>query len=213
MKKTFLISLFLLFTSSVFAVSIPGGGLGTGDDFSDNYFYFEGIGLRSMDQVGHSPFKPGTTGEIAETWQGTWDETGGGGKSAVEAMGEMSPSDYLTANFDEFNHRVWKPSSYDLPDGTTMPPYYKSTFDQIVEEITAECIGKGGGELDCKNYAVDVYNLALPYFAYNVNPETEPSFIGYFMAPVSTDVALMAMFAGAYLAFALWRKKRSVAKI
>lgn len=210
MKKTFLISLFLLFTSSVFAVSIPGGGLGTGDDFSDNYFYFEGIGLRSMDQVGHSPFVSGTTGEIAETWQGTWDTTGGGGQSAVEAMG-MSPSAYLTANFDKFDHREWNPSSYDLPDGTPIPPGYQGTFDQIVAEITAECTQKGGDELDCQNYAVDVYNLALPDFAYFT--EANPSFIGYFMAPVSTDVALMAMFAGAYLAFALWRKKRSVAKI
>lgn len=211
MKKTFLISLFLLFTSSVFAVSIPGGGLGTGDDFSDNYFYFEGIGLRSMDQVGNNPFVSGTTGEIAETWQGTWDETGGGGKSAVEAMGELSPSEYLTANFVEYNHREWYPSSYDLPDGTVIPPG-RSTFDQIVADITAECIGNGGAELDCKNYAVDVYNLALPYFDYTLSP-VSPSFIGYFMAPVSTDVALMALFAGAYLAFALWRKKRSVAKI
>lgn len=210
MKKTFLISLFLLFTSSVFAVSIPGGGLGTEDNFSDNYFYFEGIGLRSMDQVGNSPFVPGTTGEIAETWKGTWDTTGGGGKSAVEAMG-MSPSAYLAANFDKFNHHKWNPSSYDIPDGTSIPPGYQSTFDQIVADITKECTGNGGGELDCQNYAVDVYNLALPYFAYYQG--ANPSFIGYFMAPVSTDVALMAMFAGAYLAFALWRKKRSVAKI
>lgn len=210
MKKTFLISLFLLFTSSVFAVSIPGGGLGTEDNFSDNYFYFEGIGLRSMDQVGNSPFVPGTTGEIAETWEGTWDTTGGGGKSAVEAMG-MSPSAYLAANFDKFNHHKWNPSSYDIPDGTSIPPGYQSTFDQIVADITKECTGNGGGELDCQNYAVDVYNLALPYFAYYQG--ANPSFIGYFMAPVSTDVALMAMFAGAYLAFALWRKKRSVAKI
>lgn len=210
MKKTFLISLFLLFTSSVFAVSIPGGGLGTEDNFSDNYFYFEGIGLRSMDQVGNSPFVPGTTGEIAETWKGTWDTTGGGGKSAVEAMG-MSPSAYLAANFDKFNHHKWNPSSYDIPDGTSIPPGYQSTFDQIVADITKECTGNEGGELDCQNYAVDVYNLALPYFAYYQG--ANPSFIGYFMAPVSTDVALMAMFAGAYLAFALWRKKRSVAKI
>lgn len=210
MKKTFLISLFLLFTSSVFAVSIPGGGLGTEDNFSDNYFYFEGIGLRSMDQVGNSPFVPGTTGEIAETWEGTWDTTGGGGKSAVEAMG-MSPSAYLAANFDKFNHHKWNPSSYDIPDGTSIPPGYQSTFDQIVADITKECTGNGGGELDCQNYAVDVYNLALPYFAYYQG--ANPSFIGYFMAPVSTDVALMALFAGAYLAFALWRKKRSVAKI
>lgn len=210
MKKTFLISLFLLFTSSVFAVSIPGGGLGTGDNFSDNYFYFEGIGLRSMDQVGNSPFVPGTTGEIAETWQGSWDTTGGGGKSAVDAMGK-SPSAYLTANFDKFNHHVWYPSSYDIPDGTPIPPDYQSTFDQIVADITAECTQNEGDELDCQNYAVDVYNLALPYFAYSVGQN--PSFIGYFMAPVSTDVALMAIFAGAYLAFALWRKKRSMAKI
>lgn len=211
MKKTFLISLFLLFTSSVFAVSIPGGGLGTEDNFSDNYFYFEGIGLRSMDQVGHSPFKPGTTGEIAETWEGTWDTTGGGGTSAVNAMGEMSPSAYLAANLNKFNHHEWYPSSYDIPDGTLIPPGYQSTFDQIVADITAECTGNGGDELDCQNYAVDVYNLALPYFAYSQGQN--PSFIGYFMAPVSTDVALMAMFAGAYLAFALWRKKRSMAKI
>lgn len=210
MKKTFLISLFLLFTSSVFAVSIPGGGLGTGDDFSDNYFYFEGIGLRSMDQVGHSPFVPGTTGEIAETWQGTWD-TSGGGQSAVEAMGGMSPSEYWSNNRTKYDGLEWYPSSYDLPDGTVIPPG-RSTFDQIVADITAECIGNGGAELDCRNYAVDVYNLALPYFDYTLSP-VSPSFIGYFMAPVSTDVALMALFAGAYLAFALWRKKRSVAKI
>lgn len=206
MKKTFLISLFLLFTSSVFAVSIPGGGLGTEDNFSDNYFYFEGIGLRSMDQVGNSPFVPGTTGVIAETWEGTWDSTGGGGKSAVDAM-EMSPLDYSK----KYGHQDWYPSSYDLPDGTPIPPDYQSTFDQIVADVTAECTAKGGDELDCKNYAVDVYNLALPYFDYSV--DQNPSFIGYFMAPVSTDVALMAMFAGAYLAFALWRKKRSMAKI
>lgn len=208
MKKTFLMSLFLLFTSSVFAVSIPGGGLGTEDNFSDNYFYFEGIGLRSMDQVGNSPFKPGTTGEIAETWEGTWDTTGGGGTSAVEAMG-MSPLDYSK----KYAGDNWYPSSYDLPDGTPMPPGRQGTFEQIVAEITAECIGKRGDELDCQNYAVDVYNLALPYFDYSLDPDLNPSFIGYFMAPVSTDVALMAMFAGAYLAFALWRKKRSMAKI
>lgn len=212
MKKTFLISLFLLFTSSVFAVSIPGGGLGTGDDFSDNYFYFEGIGLRSMDQVGNNPFVSGTTGEIAETWQGFWHTTGGGGQTAVEAMGGLSPSAYLAANSSKFDHREWYPSSYDIPDGTDIPSDYQSTFNQIVAEITAECIQKGGDELDCQNYAVDVYNLALPHFDYTVSP-VSPSFIGYFMAPVSTDVALMALFAGAYLAFALWRKKRSVAKI
>lgn len=208
MKKTFLISLFLLFTSSVFAVSIPGGGLGTEDNFSDNYFYFEGIGLRSMDQVGNSPFVSGTTGEIAEEWEGTWDSTGGGGKSAVKAMG-MSPLDY----YKKYDHQDWYPSSYDLPDGTPIPPDYQSTFDQIVAEITAECTANGGDMLDCQNYAVDVYNLALPHFDYTLDPELKPSFIGYFMAPVSTDVALMAMFAGAYLAFALWRKKRSMAKI
>lgn len=208
MKKTFLISLFLLFTSSVFAVSIPGGGLGTEDNFSDNYFYFEGIGLRSMDQVGNSPFVSGTTGEIAETWQGTWDELTGD-DSAVKAMGGMSPLDYSKKYADD----KWSPSSYDLPDGTPIPSEYQGTFEQIVAEITAECIRNGGDELDCQNYAVDVYNLALPYFDYSLDPDLNPSFIGYFMAPVSTDVALMAMFAGAYLAFALWRKKRSVAKI
>lgn len=193
MKKTFLISLFLLFTSSVFAVSIPGGGLGTEDNLSDNYFYFEGIGLRSAEQVGQEASKD-------NLWEGTWDETGEGRGSAVNAMG-MSPALYAQNNWKRWG-------------GGTGDEYYTSdTYDDLVSDVVSECTVKGGDLLDCQNYAVDVYNIAIGQYYETQLGITKPTYKDYFAAPVSTDVALMALFAGAYLAFALWRKKRSVAKI
>lgn len=193
MKKTFLISLFLLFTSSVFAVSIPGGGLGTEEYSSDDYFYFDGFGLRSAEQVGQE------AGED-NLWEGTWDETGEGRGSAVAAM-EMSPALYA-----EKNWKLWGV-------GTGNVHYSPNIFDRLVSDVVRECTGKGGNLLDCKNYAVDVYNIAIgEYYETQLSP-TKPTYEDYYAAPVSTDVALMAMFAGAYLAFALWRKKRSMAKI
>lgn len=194
MKKTFLISLFLLFTSSVFAVSIPGGGLGTEDNLSDNYFYFEGIGLRSAEQVGQEASED-------NLWEGTWDETGEGRGSAVMAMG-ISPDQYAQENW-----KRWGVGTGDV--------YYspETTYDGLVSDVVSECTDKGGELLDCKNYAVDVYNIAIGKYYETQLGLSEPTYKGYYAAPVSTDVALMAMFAGAYLAFALWRKKRSVAKI
>lgn len=192
MKKTFLISLFLLFTSSVFAVSIPGGGLGTEEYSSDDYFYFDGFGLRSAEQVGQE------AGED-NPWEGTWDDTGGGG-TAVEAMG-MSPARYAEDNWKRWG--VGPGDEY----------YSPSIFESLVSDVEVECTGKGGDLLDCKNYAVDVYNIAIGEYYKTQLGVTKPTYEKYFAAPVSTDVALMAMFAGAYLAFALWRKKRSMAKI
>lgn len=194
MKKTFLISLFLLFTASVFAVSIPGGGLGTEEHVSDDYFYFDGFGLRSAEQVGQEASED-------NLWEGTWDETGEGRGSAVEAM-EKSPAEYA-----EENWKRWGVGTGDI----YYSPY--TTYDGLVSDVVSECTGKGGDLLDCKNYAVDVYNIAIgKYYETQLSP-TKPTYEDYFAAPVSTDVALMAMFAGAYLAFALWRKKRSMAKI
>lgn len=196
MKKTFLISLFLLFTSSVFAVSIPGGGLGTEDNFSDNYFYFEGIGLRSLDQVGHLVYGDPTSPDPTETWQGTWSNISDD-FSAEKVMG-MTPEKYVQDYCTDKNNK-WK----------------DETREALLVGVQNECMKRGGEEEPCYNYAVDVYNLALTsgYFQYVLESGPPPIFIGYYPAPVSTDVALMAMFAGAYLAFALWRKKRSVAKI
>lgn len=194
MKKTFLISLFLLFTSSVFAVSIPGGGLGTEDNFSDNYFYFEGFGLRSAEQVGDE------AGED-NPWKGTWDATGEGRGTAVEAMG-MSPDRYAYEN--------WKRWGVEIGGDVYYTP---NIFDSLVSDVVGECTYNGGDLLDCKNYAVDVYNIAIGQYYETDLGRPKPTYKDYFAAPVSTDVALMAMFAGAYLAFALWRKKRSVAKI
>lgn len=187
MKKTFLISLFLLFTSSVFAVSIPGGGLGT-EALLPSASYSEGDfitlpvsgNFRSSDQNSY----PGDG-----AWEGTWNETYGK-TSAVAAMG-MPPAEYVSINY----------------------PYNSTyvSFDGVLAAILGPCESGEGDYYDCYNYAVDVYNLALVNFNIPLGPEYD--FVHYLMAPVSTDVALMAMFAGAYLAFALWRKKRSIAKI
>ena len=187
MKKTFLISLFLLFTSSVFAVSIPGGGLGT-EALLPSASYSEGDfitlpvsgNFRSSDQNSY----PGDG-----AWEGTWNETYGK-TSAVAAMG-MPPAEYVSINY----------------------PYNSAyvSFDGVLAAILGPCESGEGDYYDCYNYAVDVYNLALVNFNIPLGPEYD--FVHYLMAPVSTDVALMAMFAGAYLAFALWRKKRSMAKI
>lgn len=194
MKKTFLISLFLLFTSSVFAVSIPGGGLGTEEHVSDDYFYFDGFGLRSAEQVGQEASKD-------NLWEGTWDETPGGGGTAVAAM-KKTPAEYAQENW-----KRWGVGTGDV--------FYSSetTYDGLVSDVVGECTDKGGDLLDCKNYAVDVYNIAIGKYYETQLGSSKPTYEDYFAAPVSTDVALMAMFAGAYLAFALWRKKRSVAKI
>lgn len=196
MKKTFLISLFLLFTSSVFAVSIPGGGLGTEDNFSDNYFYFEGFGLRSLDQVGHLVYGDPTSPNPTESWQGTWSDISDD-FSAEQAMG-MTPMQYVQYYCTDKNNQ-----------------WTEATREALLVRVQNDCMSKGGRVEPCYNYAVDVYNLALTsgYFQYGVGSDPPPRFIGYYPAPVSTDVALMAMFAGAYLAFALWRKKRSMAKI
>lgn len=194
MKKTFLISLFLLFTSSVFAVSIPGGGLGTEEYSSDDYFYFDGFGLRSAEQVGQE------AGED-NLWEGTWDETGEGRGSAVAAM-EMSPALYAEKN--------WK--RWGAEEGGDVY-YTPDIFGSLVSDVVGECTDNGGDLLDCKNYAVDVYNIAIGQYYETQLGVPKPTYEKYFAAPVSTDVALMAMFAGAYLAFALWRKKRSMAKI
>lgn len=193
MKKDFLISLFLLFTSSVFAVSIPGGGLGTEEYASDDFFYFDGFGLRSAEQVGQVASKD-------NPWEGTWDTTGGGGTSAVMAMG-MPPAQYAQDN--------WKRWGV----GTGDVYYSPNIFDRLVSDVVSECTDNGGDLLDCQNYAVDVYNIAIGQYYETQLGITKPTYEDYFAAPVSTDVALMALFAGAYLAFALWRKKRSVAKI
>lgn len=195
MKKTFLISLFLLFTSSVFAVSIPGGGLGTEDNFSDNYFYFEGFGLRSLDQVGHPIFGDPTSADPTEYWQDTWSVISGD-NSAEQVMGK-TPAQYVK-DYCTDKKNQWT----------------EATREALFVGVQNECMLRDGGVEPCYNYAVDVYNLALTsgYFDYGLGIDS-PRFIGYYQAPVSTDVALMAMFAGAYLAFALWRKKRSVAKI
>ena len=199
MKKTFLISLFLLFTSSVFAVSIPGGGLGTEGSSFDSY-YSDGIGLRSMEQVNGEPIPD----PVHTVWEGTWDSTGGGGKSAVDVMGD--PAQYAEDHYMDWSN-PYDPGTWIKGSSPTFP----STYERCYEAVFSDCTAKGGKLLDCQNYAVDVYNISLQHYHYNQNQE--PTFIGYFGAPVSTDVALMAMFAGAYLAFALWRKKRSVAKI
>lgn len=186
MKKTFLISLFLLFTSSVFAVSIPGGGLGT-EALLPSASYSEGDfitlpvsgNFRSSDQN----IYPGDG-----AWKGTWDETYGK-TSAVDAM-KMTPDEYVSRNY----------------------PYNSTyvSFDEVLAAILGPCESQRGDYYDCYNYAVDVYNIALANWSL---PMGSLEFVHYLKAPVSTDVALMAMFAGAYLAFALWRKKRSMAKI
>lgn len=195
MKKTFLISLFLLFTSSVFAVSIPGGGLGTEEYASDDFFYFDGFGLRSAEQVGEEASED-------NPWEGFWHTTGGGGVSAVTAMGGISPDQYAEKNWKRWG--VGTGNIYYAP---------KTTYDGLVSDVVGECTDKGGELLDCQNYAVDVYNIAIGKYYETQLGLSDPTYKGYYGAPVSTDVALMAMFAGAYLAFALWRKKRSMAKI
>lgn len=67
-------------------------------------------------------------------------------------------------------------------------------------EVMTECRSKGCSLGDAEAYATE-FRVAT---GFGLGDQT---------APVSTDVALMALFAGAYLAFALWRKKRSMAKI
>lgn len=67
--------------------------------------------------------------------------------------------------------------------------------------LMRDCLDCGCEHSECLAYSTDFYSSVE---AITGNPH---------LAPVSTDVALMALFAGAYLAFALWRKKRSVAKI
>lgn len=186
MKKTFLISLFLLFTSSVFAVSIPGGGLPS-EALLPSASYSEGDfitlpvsgNFRSSDQNSY----PGDG-----AWEGTWNETYGK-TSAVVAMGK-TPEEYVSINY----------------------PYNSTyvSFEGVLAAILGPCESGEGDYYDCYNYAVDVYNLALANWSLSLG---DLDFVHYLMALVSTDVALMAMFAGAYLAFALWRKKRSMAKI
>lgn len=194
MKKTFLISLFLLFTSSVFAVSIPGGGLGTEDNFSDNYFYFEGFGLRSLDQVGHPIFGDQTSADPTEYWQGKWSEISND-NSAEQVMGR-TPEQYVQDYCTDKNNG-WK----------------DATRKALFEGVQNECMSKGGRVEPCYNYAVDVYNLALTsgYFQYGIG--SNPTFIGYYQVPVSTDITFMALMLAAYLGFAAYRKKRSMAKI
>lgn len=187
MKKTFLISLFLLFTSSVFAVSIPGGGLGTEEYASDDFFYFDGFGLRSAEQVGQVASKD-------NPWEGTWDTTGGGGTSAVRAMGK-SPAQYAQDN--------WKRWGV----GTGDVYYSPNIFDRLVSDVVGECTDKDGDLLDCQNYAVDVYNIAIGQYYETQLGITKPTYEDYFAAPVSTDVLFMALLAAAYVAFAAWQKK------
>ena len=68
-------------------------------------------------------------------------------------------------------------------------------------DLMRDCLNSDCPQSECWAYSTDFFNSVE---AITGNPH---------LAPVSTDVALMAMFAGAYLAFALWRKKRSMAKI
>lgn len=67
--------------------------------------------------------------------------------------------------------------------------------------LMRKCLSYDCDQIECLAYSADFFSSVE---AITGNPH---------LAPVSTDVALMALFAGAYLAFALWRKKRSVAKI
>lgn len=187
MKKTFLISLFLLFTSSVFAVSIPGGGLGTEGSSFDSY-YSEGFGLRSMDQIGESIFQDPDSPSPSEQWQGTWSDISGD-FSAQRAMG-MSPAEYVEAFCTDKNYGFTDDNRSDL-----------------ILRVQNECMGKGADLEPCYNYAIDVYNLALTseYFSYGLGDDVR--FEGYLQAPVSTDVLFMALLAAAYVAFAAWQKK------
>lgn len=68
-------------------------------------------------------------------------------------------------------------------------------------ELMRDCLNSGCERSECFAYSTDFFNSVELITG---NPH---------LAPVSTDVALMALFAGAYLAFAVWRKKRSMAKI
>lgn len=194
MKKTFLISLFLLFTSSVFAVSIPGGGLGTEEHVSDDYFYLPGAGnFRSQEQANTVYDNPDNL------WEGTWGTTGGGSDVAEAAMGD--PLQYVKDNH----------TKYELtPVGTYSEHLYG---EYLLTTVTQECVNKVGSEyyLDCQNYAVDVYNLMFQVA--HIDLSEDHYFRGYFSVPVSTDITFMALMLAAYLGFAAYRKKRSVAKI
>lgn len=195
MKKTFLISLFLLFTSSVFAVSIPGGGLGTEGNIPDNnYYYSEGFGLRSLDQIGDPVYGDPTSPDPTEYWQGTWSDISGD-FSAEQVMG-MTPAEYVQKYCTDKNNN-----------------WTDATRDALLVGVQNECMSNGGGVEPCYNYAVDVYNLALTsgYFQYGVGHS--PTFIGYYQVPVSTDITFLALMLAAYLGFAAYRKNRSVAKI
>lgn len=187
MKKTFLISLFLLFTSSVFAVSIPGGGLGTEGNPFDAY-YSDGIGLRSLDQIGEPIFQDPNSTDPSEQWEGTWSDISGD-VSAQTAMG-MPPAEYVAANCTDNKISFTKDNEHNL-----------------LSSVQNECMANGAKLEPCYNYAVDVYNLALTsgYFDYGLGDD--PSFMGYLPAPVSTDILFMALLAAAYVAFAAWQKK------
>lgn len=187
MKKTFLISLFLLFTSSVFAVSIPGGGLGTEGNSFDTY-YSDGIGLRSLDQIGESIFQDPGSPDPSEQWKGTWSYISGD-VSAETAM-EMTPAEYVEANCTD--NKI---------------SFTKVNEANLLSSVQNECMAKGAKREPCYNYAVDVYNLALTsgYFDYGIGDDAR--FKGYLQAPVSTDVLFMALLAAAYVAFAAWQKK------
>ena len=195
MKKTFLISLFLLFTSSVFAVSIPGGGLGAEGNIPDNnYYYSEGFGLRSLDQVGDEVYGDPTSPDPTEYWQGTWPDISDD-SSAEQVMG-MPPARYVEEYCTNKNNS-----------------WTDATREALLVGVQNECMSKGGRVEPCYNYAVDVYNLALTsgYFQYGIG--SNPTFIGYYQVPVSTDITFMALMLAAYLGFAAYRKKRSMAKI
>ena len=77
----------------------------------------------------------------------------------------------------------------------------ESDISEKSGDLMRDCLDHNCGQSECLAYSTDFFNSVE---AITGNPH---------LAPVSTDVALMAMFAGAYLAFALWRKKRSMAKI
>lgn len=198
MKKTILFSILSVLTfASAWAVSCPDEGLVPSYYSSEEESVYLSVAgnFRSMEQVGEN-YVQGTN-EWEGSWGGMYSPSAGGGTTAEDAMGDIKT--YVQAHYSE----------YLLGDGTFSPAASQAKF---LDDVTNECLTKEGTNyLDCRNYAVDAYNLIFSYC--HVQMGEDAKFIGYYTVPVSTDITFMALMLVAYLGFVAYRKKRSVAKI
>lgn len=196
MKKTILFSILSVLTfASAWAVSYPDQGLLLSNSSEEEFVYLPGAGnFRSIEQVGQR-YQQGTN-EWEGSWGGMYSPSAGGGTTAEVAMGDIN--DYVESHL----------SKYLLSDNTFSP---KNSQAQFLEDVTNDCLSKEGTTyLDCRNYAVDAYNLIFSHCDAVLGESAV--FIGYYTVPVSTDIAFMALMLAAYLGFAAYRKKHFLAK-